>query len=155
MRERRNVMKMQMFDFIIPFLQKYLMLRRIAGILPALVLVVYSGVAMLSVEGSVLCFGKDGHVAIEFADACNGSGSGSQLAGMKSDGCGPCKDVKLLGSSAYTKNASHDTQSFPLVSPSPICPSLPLKEYSRKLINLPKYSHDKTLSGLQSVVLMI
>ena len=77
------------------------MLRRIAGILPALVLVVYSGVAMLSVEGSVLCFGKDGHVAIEFADACNGSGFGSQLAGMKSDGCGPCKDVKLLGSSAF------------------------------------------------------
>ncbi len=131
------------------------MVRRVAGTRSAMVLMVYLVVSVLSVEGSVLCFGKDGHVAIEFGDACNGSGFGSQLAGMKSDACGPCKDVKLLSSPAYIKNASHDAQSFLLVSLSPVYPSLPVKEYSCKFIDLPKYSHDKTLAGLQSVILMI
>jgi len=147
-------MKAHAIDFISPFLEKYLMLRRI-GILPALVLVVHMVVAVLSVEGSVLCFGKDGHVAIEFVDACNGSGFGSQFAGMESDACGPCNDVHFLSSPAYTKNASHETQTFPLASPSPTYPSLPLRDYSRQSINLPKYSHDKTLTGLQSVILLI
>jgi len=53
-------MKMYAFDFISPFLQEYRMVRKIAGILPAGVLVAYMVVALLSSEGMILCFGKMG-----------------------------------------------------------------------------------------------
>jgi len=148
-------MKMYAFDFISPFLQEYRMVRKIAGILPAGVLVAYMVVALLSSEGMILCFGKDGHVAIEFVDACNGSGLGSQLAGMESDECGPCRDIQLLSGPAYIKNDSHYTQMLSLESSAPMSPSLPLKEYSNKNIKLPQYLPHKTLAGLHSTVLLI
>ena len=148
-------MKMYAFDFISPFLQKYRMVRKIAGILPAGVLVAYMVVALLSSEGMILCFGKDGHVAIEFVDACNGSGLGSQLAGMESDECGPCRDVKLLSGPAYIKNDSHYTQMLPLVSSTPMSPSLPLKEYSNTHKHLPEYPLHNTLASLHCIVLLI
>ena len=146
---------MHAIDIISPFLQKYIMFKKYARILSALVLVVYMLVAALSVEGSVLCFGGDGHVAVEFVGACNGSGFGSQLAGMESDSCGPCKDVQFFSSPAYTRNISHNTQTLPLISSSSMSPSSPLKEYPCKYINLPEYSHHKTLASLHSVVLLI
>jgi len=148
-------MKMHAIDIISSFLQKYIMFKKYARILSALVLVVYMLVAALSVEGSVLCFGGDGHVAVEFVGACNGSGFGSQLAGMESDSCGPCKDVQFFSSPAYTRNASHDTQTFPLISLSLVSLSLPLKACSRQHINLPEYPHDTTLASLHSVILLI
>ncbi len=121
----------------------------------AFMLVLFLVVSFFGSEGTLLCFGKDGHVAIEFADACNGSGFGLQHAGMESDACGPCKDVQFLSSPAYTRNASHNTQTLPLISSSSMSPSLPLKEYSQKHINLPQYSHHKALASLHSVVLLI
>jgi hypothetical protein len=141
-------------DFVSSFLRYYRM-PRIAGIHSVLVLVVYMTVAALSVEGSVLCFGEDGHVAMEFVDACNGSGFGAQLAGMESDTCGPCKDVQFLSNPAYTRNVSHYTQALHLMSPSPMSPFLPSKEFSDKYINLPEYSRYKTHACLHSVVLLI
>ena len=148
-------MKMHAIDIISSFLQKYIMFKKYARILSALVLVVYMLVAALSVEGSVLCFGGDGHVAVEFVGACNGSGFGSQLAGMESDVCGPCKDIQFLSSPACTTNVSHCTQALPLISSSPVSTSLPLKEYSYKHINPPEYSHDTALASLHSVILLI
>lgn len=131
------------------------MWRRIAGILPAVVLVVHLVVSVLSVEGSVLCFGEDGHVAIEFVDACNGSGLGSQLAGMESDACGACEDVEFLIGPAYTKNASHDMQTFSLISTTPVSLSVSRKDYPHKHTRLPEYSLRKTLASLYSIVLLI
>jgi hypothetical protein len=121
----------------------------------ACMLVLFLAVSFFGSEGTLLCFGKDGHVAIEFVDACNGSGLGSQLAGMESDECGPCRDVQLLSGPAYIKNDSHYTQMLPLMSSAPMSPSLPLKEYSNKNIKLPQYSPHKTLAGLHSIVLLI
>ena len=121
----------------------------------ACMLVLFLAVSLVSSEGTLLCFGKDGHVAVEFVGACNGSGFGSQLAGMESDDCGPCKDVQFLSSPAYTRNASHDTQTFPLISLSLVSLSLPLKACSRQHINLPEYPHDTTLASLHSVILLI
>jgi hypothetical protein len=106
-------------------------------------------------EGVLLCFGKDGHVAIEFVDACNGSNFGSQVAGAESDACTPCKDVQFLSSPAYTRNVSHCTQTLPLISLASIYLSLPSKEYSNNHVNLPETPHHKTLTSLRSVVLLI
>ena len=108
-----------------------------------------------SVEGSVLCFGEDGHVAIEFVDACNAKGFGSQHAGAESDACGPCNDVQILTVSAYIKNASHYMQTLRLMSPSLMIASLPSKDYPGWNINLHECSYNKTLVSLHSVVLLI
>ncbi|MBI5100529.1 MAG: hypothetical protein HZB33_01645 [Nitrospirae bacterium] len=104
-------------------------------------------------EGTLLCFGKDGHVAIELVDACNGAGLGSQLA--ESDACGPCKDVRFLGGPANTGNTSHNTRTLSLIYSSPVLSSLPQQEYCNNPLILPVYSHHKALAGLQSVVLLI
>jgi len=128
---------------------------RIKAILAAFVLFLFLAVSLVSSEGTLLCFGKDGHVAIEFVDACNGSGFGSQLAGMESDACGPCKDVQIVSSPAYTTHISRLTQELPLISSSSLSPLFLLKEYTSKYIDLPEYSNYKTLSSLHSVILLI
>ena len=120
-----------------------------ATLLPFLLIVSFFGS-----EGTLLCFGKDGHVAVEFVDACNDSGFGSQLAEMESDTCGPCMDVQFLSSPAYTRNASHYTQTLLLISSSPVLSSLPLETYYNNPI-LPVSSHHKSLASLHSVVLLI
>ena len=121
----------------------------------AFMLVLFLVVSFFGSEGTLLCFGKDGHMAIEFVDVHNGSGFGAQLEGMENDACGPCKDVKFLSSPVYTRNVSYNPQTPPLISLSSISPSLPLKEYSKNHINLPQYSHHKALASLHSVVLLI
>jgi len=123
--------------------------------LTAFMLVLFLVVSFFGSEGTLLCFGKDGHMAIEFVEAHDGLGFGAQLAGMENDACGPCKDVQFLSSPAYTRNVSYNTQTLPLISSSSIFPSLPLKEYRGKSINLPEYSPHKTLASLHSVVLLI
>ena len=124
--------------------------------LPALfMLLLFLVVSFFGSEGTLLCFGKDGHMAIEFVDVHNGSGFGAQLEGMENDACGPCKDVKFLSSPVYTRNVSYNAQTPPLISSSSISPSLPLKEYSKNHIYLPQYSHHKALASLHSVVLLI
>ena len=121
----------------------------------AFMLVLFLVASFFGSEGTLLCFGKDGHMAIEFVDVHNGSGFGAQLEGMENDACGPCKDVKFLSSPVYTRNLSYNAQTPQLISSSSISPSLPLKEYSKNHINLPQYSHHKALAGLHSVVLLI
>ncbi|MGC2062511.1 MAG: hypothetical protein WA610_06000 [Thermodesulfovibrionales bacterium] len=107
-------------------------------------------------EGTLICFGKDGHVAIEFVDVCNGSNFGSQFADSeKSDACGPCQDVQFLGSPAYTNNASHDTQTFRLIFSSAPLSSLPRGKSSGKFVVPLPSSHQKILAGLHSVILLI
>ena len=121
----------------------------------AIMLVLFLVVSFFGSEGTLLCFGEDGHVAIEFVDVHNGSEFGAQLAEMENYACGPCKDVQFLSSPAYTRNASNYTQALPLISSSLISPSLPLKEYSKNYINLPQHSHHKAIASLHSVVLLI
>ena len=121
----------------------------------AFMLVLFLAVSLLGSDGTFLCFGKDGHVAIEVVDTCNGLGGGPQLAGMESNGCSPCKDVQFLSSPAYSRSGLHYTQTIPLMFPPVMLLSLPSKEYSGDYINLPQYSHHKTLATLHSVVLLI
>lgn len=121
----------------------------------ALMLALFLIVSFVSSEGTLLCFGKDGHVAIEFVDACNGSGFGSQLTEMESDACGPCKDVQFFSSPAHTRSTSHNTQTLPLISSSPVLSSLPLNEHSNNPVLLPLSSHHKALASLHSVILLI
>lgn len=121
----------------------------------AIMLVLFLVASAFGSEGTLLCFGKDGHVAIEFVDACNGAGLGAQLNEMESDACGPCKDVQFLSSPAHTNNASHYTLTLSLISSSPVLSSLHQEEYSNKSVVLPVSSHHKTLASLNSVILLI
>jgi len=121
----------------------------------AFMLVLFLVASFFGSEGTLLCFGKDGHMAIEFVDVHNGSGFGSKLSEIENDACGPCKDIQFLSSPAYTRNSSHNTQALPLITASSMSPSLPLKEYSQNHIHLSHYSHHKALASLHSVVLLI
>ena len=97
---------------------------RIKALPAAFMLVLFLVVSFFGSEGTLLCFGQDGHVAIEFVDACNGSGFDSHLAGMESDACGPCTDVHLFSSPVYTRSDSHHALTLPLSVSSPSFPSL-------------------------------
>ena len=121
----------------------------------AFMLVLFLVVSLFSSEGTLLCFGEDGHMAVEFVEAHSGSGFGSQLEGMESYDCGPCKDVQFLSGPACTRNASHNAKTLSLISSSPVLSSLPQEEYSNNPIILPVSSHHKTLASLHSVVLLI
>lgn len=121
-------------------------------------LVLFLLVTFLGSESTLLCFGKDGHVAVEFVDACSGAALESQLGAVESDACGPCEDVQILSDFVYTRNVSHCTytQTIPFSSLPPMSPALPAYEISVTHIDPPVYSHqNKTLASLQSVVLLI
>jgi hypothetical protein len=128
---------------------------KIARILFAVVLVVYLLAAAFSVEGSVLCVGEDGHIAIEFVNACGGSESSAQLAGTEGDGCGTCLDVQMVTSPAHTRAVSHFPQSHSVICSTPVSlPALP-KEHFKTHGNLPEYSVSPSLASLHSIVLLI
>lgn len=128
---------------------------RIRALPAAFMLVSFLFVSFFGFEGTLLCFGEDGHVAIEFVNACKGAGVGSQLAGTESDACGPCKDVQFLNSPACTRNVSYYTQALPLMFSSPLSPSFSSKEHPGDYISPPQYSPHKTLASLHSIVLLI
>jgi len=121
-----------------------------ATLLPFLLIV-----SFFASEGTLLCFGKDGHVAVEFVDTCKGSGFGSQLAEMESDACGPCIDVEFQGSTALLNQrpdslAPHDQplyyQSIPAVASANLI---------RKTETSASMQLRKSLTSLSSVVLRI
>jgi hypothetical protein len=128
---------------------------RIKTFLSAIMLMLFLIVSLLGSEGTLLCFGKDGHLAIEFVNVCNGSGFGSQVAAAEKDACGPCIDIDFMDSPAYTRNTSHNTQTLSVISASPVSLLLPLREYPGKFIKLSESSHHQTLASLHSVVLLI
>ena len=122
----------------------------------ACMLVLFLAISLLGSEGTLLCFGKDGHVAVEFVDSCNGSGLDSQLAGGESDACGPCNDIQFMSSPAYTRNVSRCSLMAPLCSLSPLIPALPANEHFVTYVAPPVYSdQNRTLASIQSVVLLI
>lgn len=93
----------------------------------AIMLFLFLLASFVGAEGTLLCFGKDGHMAVEFVDACNGRGLGSELAGTESDACGTCIDVQFQNSAALSnhrplKVSPHATlfsfQPVPAVQPS-------------------------------------
>ena len=128
---------------------------RIKALPAVFMLVLFLFASFFGFEGTLLCFGKDGHMAIEFVEVHESAAFGAQFEGMENDACGPCQDIQLLSSPAFTGNASHNTQIYPLAALSPMSLSSPSKEYPCKYVNLSDYSHYKTLASLQSVVLLI
>ncbi|MBA4373943.1 MAG: hypothetical protein C0402_13925 [Thermodesulfovibrio sp.] len=118
-------------------------------------LMLFLMVSFFGAEGTLLCFGKDGHVAMEFVDACNGAWAGSQLEGMDSDACGPCLDIQFLSSPANTTNASHHVNPLPLLSSHQTSLYLRSEENPGRHIYLPQYPHHKSIASLHSVVLLI
>ena len=128
----------------------------INGVLTLLIIAIYLLPSVFSPEGTLLCFGKDGHVAIEFTDACNGSGFNSQLAGMKeSDACGPCIDVELQSSPARLNHESSSLTphgqplSFQSVA------AVPSSNFIRATQISSSIPFQKSLTSLNSVVLRI
>jgi hypothetical protein len=120
-------------------------------------LTLFLGLSAINLEGALLCIGEDGHIAMEFVDACNGSDFNAQVAEAGGDACGPCKDVQFQSSPAYTSRTLHytDTQTLPLVSSVQPVSTVPLREQHISQISLPEKPPYKTLASLQSVVLLI
>jgi len=120
-------------------------------------LTLFLALSVFSFEGALLCLGEDGHVAIEFVDACNGSDLGPQLAEAEGDVCGPCNDIQFQSIPAYTNRTFNYTtsQTLPLVSLVRITPLLLLEEHHNSPVSLPEKPHYKTLANLKSVVLLI
>lgn len=128
---------------------------RLRIVLSAFVLPLFMLVSIIGPEGTLLCFGKDGHVALEYVDTCNTAGSGSELAGNKSDDCGPCKDVQFISTPLCTRNVSH-SQTLSLSFLPLMSPAVSAQEDAVKHTDNPAYSHHKKiLTSLQSVVLLI
>ena len=128
----------------------------INGVLTLLIISVYLILPVFGPEGSLLCFGKDGHVAIEFIDACNASGFSSQLAGMEeSDACGPCTDVELQSSPA---RLNHESSSLTLHG-QPLSfqsvAAVPSANFIRETQTRSSIPFQKSLTSLNSVVLRI
>lgn len=121
----------------------------------ACMLVLFLSVSLLGSQGTLLCFGKDGHVAVEFVDSCNGAGLGSRLEEMESDACGPCNDAQFRSSPAITNNALHYMYTLALGSSFPVLSSLHQEEYFQKSVVLPVSSHHNALASLNSVILLI
>ena len=123
----------------------------------AFILVLFLVVSLFVSEGMLLCFGKDGHVAIELVDACNCSDFGLQLSDIEGDACGPCKDILLQSSPRFTNRTVYctDTQTLPLIYSSLFTPSPSSKEQYCSSVSLPEKPHNKTLANLQPIVLLI
>ncbi|MDA8239193.1 MAG: hypothetical protein M0Z67_02355 [Nitrospiraceae bacterium] len=135
-------------------MDKSLYLKKLSAVF---MLTLFLGLSLFGFEGALLCLGEDGHVAIEFVDACNGSDSGSQVAEAECDVCGPCNDIQFQSIPAYTNRTFNYTAAQPLnlVSLAWITPSLPLEVRHNSPISLPEKSLDKTLANLKSIVLLI
>ena len=121
-----------------------------ATLLPFLLIVTFLGS-----EGTLLCFGKDGHVALEFVDACNGSGFGSQLEKTEVDACGPCTDVQFQSSTGLLNHrwgavTTHDQPlRFHFVA------ALPLSNLIRGAQIRSSIPFQNSLASLNSIVLRI
>lgn len=116
----------------------------------------YVLLSVIGAEGSLLCFGDDGHVAIEFVLAYNGSSPLSSVAKSdQDDACGSCIDVEFQSSAArFNHGLSSLTPqgqplSFQAVSVVPSSDFI-LETQSRSSI-----AFQKSLSSLKSVVLLI
>lgn len=55
-------------------------------------------ISAIGATGTLLCFGQDGHVTIEFAGRCDSAKERFSFADEEQpDSCGPCADVRFLG----------------------------------------------------------
>lgn len=121
----------------------------------ALVMVLFLAVSVFGSEGTLLCFGEDGHVAVEFVDTCNNSGFDSELGRFEGDQCGPCKDVQFPSSPAYLKNTTHYVQAPPLLFSTAMYPLPSSGQHLNSSGVVQGHRPDTTLASLHSVVLLI
>ena len=130
--------------------QSHIRTRLTATLLPFLLIVSFIGS-----EGTLLCFGKDGHVAVEFVDTCNRGELSSELTETESDACGPCTDIQLQSSTALLNHRSdrltlHDQPlSFQSVA------AVPSSNFIRETETRVSIPFQKSLVNLSSVVLRI
>ena len=120
-------------------------------ILPAFLLI-----SCFGAESSLLCFGSDGHVAIEFVETCNPQDlEVGHFESDRGDGCSPCKDVQFLKSPAHPTSIFQHANDLPVVTG--FVPSIPSPDTAshRQIRLLPRNHHSKTPASLHSVVLLI
>ncbi|MHB8770500.1 MAG: hypothetical protein ACYC7J_05850 [Syntrophales bacterium] len=106
--------------------------------------------------GTLLCFGQDGHVTIEFAGRCDSAKERLSFANEEQpDTCGPCADVRFLGMNGLV-NQGICTCSFCAVSEaecSEVASTQDEPAVSALHAGSPPFS--RNLEPLKSVVLLI
>lgn len=67
--------------------------------------------------GTILCFGGDGHIEIEFIESYKHSAANPLSLSLVKDICGPCFDIPSTDNMSNTKNISqHTLQLLPLIA---------------------------------------
>ncbi|MFA5180461.1 MAG: hypothetical protein WC405_04015 [Syntrophales bacterium] len=131
--------------------------KRQKAILTIAILPLYLFLFVFGVEGSLVCFGEDGHVAVEFVQSCNSRSADEELAGSaQDDACGPCADVHFLKNAASLKSTLQTANTFSTVQG--LLPRIfvqpqhdPNDDSPILLLN----PHTENLAKIQSVVLLI
>jgi len=125
------------------------------AILTFIAIPIYFILAVLGVEGSVLCFGDDQHLAIEFVQASNGSGSSSSLGcAAYDDACGSCVDVAFQSSALYPAAVLSNLTQHGLHLSFHVAFAAPSFDFIQKTASR-QIPIQTTLSGSKSVVLLI
>jgi hypothetical protein len=126
-------------------------------LLSILILPAYFFLSVLNTEGALLCFGRDGHIAIEFVQACSGRDSGSGFAETdQKNACGPCTDVYFTTDSAHLKNNTLNEVSPCIgLSDNVLMTSVSVDDAHHNMPARFLRPFDKILTNLKSIVLLI
>ena len=126
-------------------------------LLSILILPAYIFLSVFNTEGALLCFGNDGHIAIEFVDACGGQVSESGIAETGHiDACGPCTDVYFASDSAHLKNTLNEMNTLIGLSDNPLTTSGYIDNARQEIpADSLRPPFNRSLSSLNSIVLLI
>jgi len=127
------------------------------ALLAIAILPFYLFISIFGIEGSLLCFSEDGHMAVEFVQSCNSRYADKGLAGSaQDDACGPCTDVHFLKNAASLKSTLQTANTFSTVQG--LLPGkfvLPQHDPNDDSPILLLNPHTENLAKIQSVVLLI
>lgn len=127
-------------------------------IITVILLLAYILFFAIGTDSSLLCFGSEGHIAVEWVQSCNGKAEfGSSVSPLTpQDECGPCYDVTFLSDPVIQKAPqNHDNNAGVAVASKP-APELSAKSHLTD--NAPRYSNyhpAPSYFALKTVVILI
>lgn len=122
----------------------------------AICVLVYMLISVTGMSGSVLCFGNDGHVAVEFVQNCNNANSrAASVEPASSDNCGPCKDVAFQSSIGFLQNTTRHSPVVFIFIFVTIAFTLSCNKYVKQFLARRFLPPRNSISSLKTVILLI
>lgn len=127
-------------------------------VLSCVLLLTYILFFAVGTDGALLCFGNEGHIAIELVQSCNNSKDlGSSVSpSTQQDECGPCSDVTFLTTPTVQRPLQQDVNNTSLVLAITPVPEISAQVHLAN--NESPYSHkhpSPTLHSLKTVIIRI